>query len=201
MTTAQTADLFSEAMDFIWLPENDGQPYHITTSDPGGATSWGVTYDTWASWRELHGDPVSMAGFKRVLRPDLLPLYRTMFWNACNCDALGPIGIQVFDAAVNCGPGHAALFLQALIGVAQDRAIGPLTIAAARAQDQPALSRLLCSRREEFYATRLAARYFERGWDARAEACRDLVLSILASKVHPVWPVAENGHTPETKET
>lgn len=174
-------DLFTTAIAFNWRPENDGQPFHVTPKDPGGSTSWGVTFTTWAGWRRLHQSPVSMALFQGCKQNDFLSLYRSMFWNACACTQLGEIGIQVFDAAVNCGPGNAAAFLQTVLGVKVDDEIGPITIAAATAKnDQAELSRQLCEQREDFYATRPGAKFFERGWDRRAEQCRDLVLSLIS---------------------
>lgn len=188
-------DMFSIAMNFVWELSNDGQPFHLTAFDPGGATAWGVTFDTWAGWQKLHDEPASIGAFRTMRKEEFLPLYRAMFWNACCCNALGPIGIQVFDAAVNCGPARAAKFLQSVIGVEVDGAIGPKTIAAAAAQDQRFLARQICSARDVFYATLNGARYFERGWDARAEACRDLVLSILPPATQN-WPPAEPTEPP-----
>lgn len=172
-------DLFPAAIDFVWQQNNDGQPFHMSPNDPGGATAWGVTFATWAGWQRLHRAPVSMALFRECKQADFLPLYRSMFWNACSCGSMGAVGIQVFDAAVNCGPGHSAGFLQAVLDVTIDDQIGPVTLAVAQQTDQRALSRQLCAQREEFYATRPGAQYFERGWDARAERCRDLVLGMF----------------------
>lgn len=172
-------DLFNDAMAFIWRPENDGTSFHLTPNDPGGSTSWGCTFTTWAGWQRLHNAPVSMDAFRALKQVDFLPLYRTMFWNACSCGSMGAVGIQVMDAAVNCGPGNAAAFLQTVLDVKVDDQIGPITLRVAQQTDQRALSRQLCTQREEFYATRSGAVYFQRGWDARAERCRDLVLSML----------------------
>lgn len=174
-------DLFTQAMAFVWQAANDGQPLHASPYDPGGATSWGVTYTTWAGWQRLHGLPVSMALFSACKQADFLPLYRGMFWNACGCGQMGAVSIQVFDAAVNCGPGHSIGFLQMVLGVEVDDQIGPITLGASNAADQMSLARGLCTEREAFYATRANAKYFQRGWDARAERCRDLVLSLIAA--------------------
>jgi lysozyme family protein len=178
-------DLFPAAMAFVFRPENDGQPFHVSPNDPGGATSFGVTFNTWAGWQRLHKSPVSMALFRECKQADFLPLYRAMFWNSCSCISMGAVGIQVFDAAVNCGPGHAAGFLQTVLSVRVDDQIGPLTLAVAQQTDQRALARQLCEQREEFYASRPGAVYFERGWDARAVRCRDLVLGILGVAATP----------------
>ena len=182
------SDMFTEAMAFIWQPDNDGQPFHVSPHDPGGATAWGVTYRTWADWRRMYEMPVSEAIFQTSKQADFLPLYREIFWNICSCDSLGAIGIQVMDAAVNCGPAYAAAFLQTVLNVVVDGRIGPITLAVAQQTDQRSLARQLCEQREAFYATRSGAAYFQRGWDARAERCRDLVLSMLGVPVAPPTP-------------
>ena len=69
-------DYFPTALSFIWRPDNDGQPFHDTPHDPGGATNWGVTYSTWTGWQQLHKLPVSMDAFKALGKDDFQPLYR-----------------------------------------------------------------------------------------------------------------------------
>ena len=172
-------DLFPVAMAFNWLPENDGQPYHTTPGDPGGATSWGVVYTTYASWRKIHGVPSTQTGFADTPRDAFLPLYRTWYWDAARCGELGPAGVEVFDAAVNCGPGNAVRFLQHVVGTTQDGIFGPITMAATRATDPEWLIRAFEEEREDYYAVLSDFAYFGRGWDRRAAACRDLSLSLL----------------------
>lgn len=176
-------DLFDTAMSFVWRPENDGQGFHVSANDPGASTSWGVTFTTWAGWQRLHGEPVSMAEFKELAKEAFLPLYRAMYWNACRCDELGVIGIQVFDAAMNSGPANSAKFLQTILGgLTVDGQIGAATVAKSNATDPEWTNVALCYRREKFYAALPTAKYFERGWDRRAEACRDLVASLITDK-------------------
>jgi lysozyme family protein len=172
-------DYFPKALDFIWRPDVDGQPYHVTPHDTGGATNWGVTYATWSAWQRLHRQPASLSAFKQLDKSAFEPLYRAQFWNACRCSSLGPIGIMVFDCAVNCGPGHGASFLQMVLGVDVDGQIGPLTIAAYAAVDPDVLVRALCEQREDYYQHCPRAEYFCKGWNTRAENCRDYVLSLL----------------------
>lgn len=176
-------DLFPTAMAFVWRPENDGQPLHLSANDPGGSTSWGVTFTTWAGWQRLHNAPVSMEAFTACVQSDFLPLYRAMFWNASRCGNMGPIGIQVFDIAMGSGPGSAARFLQTILGVEVDGEIGPLTIAALNNAAPAAINFALCNERERFYAALPTAKYFARGWDRRAEGCRDLVASMIGTPV------------------
>ena len=179
-------DLFPSAMAFVWRPDFDGQGFHCDLNDPGGATSWGVTFQTWAGWQRLHGAPVSMADFKACQKADFLPIYRSLFWNSVRAGNLGVIGIQVFDVAMNSGPGNAGLFLQHTLNaigarLVADGQIGPKTVIAANGAPPAALNFALCNERMRFYASLPTARYFERGWDRRAEACRDLVASMIPS--------------------
>ena len=176
----ETPDLFvTEALPFIWQPGNDGQPFHVSANDPGGATSWGVTYQTWVAWQQAHGETATLGAFKALPRQAFEPLLRAWFWNACSAGSLGAFGIALFDAAIVGGVGHSARFLQTVLGVTVDGAMGPLTLRAAQQTDQRSLARAFTAQREEYYAALPTARYFARGWDRRAEECRDLVLSLL----------------------
>ena len=151
-----TNDLFPQAMAFVWRPDNDGQPFHVTANDPGGATAWGVTYATWSGWQRLHGGVSTLGMFRAVGQGELLPLYRALYWNACACGAMGAIGIQVFDVAMGSGPETAARFLQAVVDVEADGQIGPVTLAALRDADPARVNTALFDRREAFYASLLA---------------------------------------------
>lgn len=172
-------DYFPTAMTFIWRPDCDGQPLHTTPNDPGRSTAWGVTFTTWAGWQRLHAAPVSMAAFQACGKNDFLPLYRAMFWNSIRCGEMDLIGIQVMDASMMSGPANAARFLQHVLGVDQDGVIGPITLSVLRDADPAAVNRAFCTERETFYAALPTAQYFGRGWDARAERCRDYVALLI----------------------
>lgn len=175
-------DFFPTGMSFVERPDNDGQGFHETLHDTGGDTAWGVTYNTWCAWQRLHNGPTTVAAFKALGKTDVYPLYRTMFWNASRCGNMGALGIQAFDVAMGSGPGTAARFLQHVLKVNADGQIGPATIAALHDADPAKVNAAFCTEREAFYATLPTARYFERGWDRRAEDCRAFVASLLASK-------------------
>jgi lysozyme family protein len=179
-------DYFPTALAFLWRPDVDGQPYHVTPHDSGGATNWGVTYATWAAWQRLHKEPASLATFRALSQNEFAPLYRAQFWNACRCSSLGAVGVMVFDCAVNCGPGHAAGFLQMVLGVDVDNQIGPITIAAYAQVDPASLARMLCVQREDYYKACSQAEYFCAGWNHRAEMCRDYVLALLPYSRVPI---------------
>jgi lysozyme family protein len=179
-------DPFDTALAFAWRPENDGQGFHNDPRDPGGATTWGVTFGTWSGWQRMHGAVPTLAAFQALGPDDLRPLYRALFWNACRCDSLHPaVALVVFDAAVGSAPAHAARFLQSVLHVAQDGAIGPVTLAAAAQQPPAHLVNALTLARESFYAGLAAFRIYGNGWDRRAEDCRRLALSMCAEPDHP----------------
>lgn len=120
-----------------------------------------------------------MAVFRQLGAADFQPLYRFLFWQAVRCDQMGPLGIQVFDAAVLSGPSRSARFLQHVLGVTVDGIVGPETLGAFQAADPTKLNAAFTAERESFYAGEPDAATFGRGWNKRADACRDYVLSFL----------------------
>ena len=64
---------------------------------------------------------------------DAKAIYRRDYWAHIQGDELpSAIALVVFDAAVNSGPDRAIRWLQGVLRVTVDGAIGPITIAAAR---------------------------------------------------------------------
>jgi lysozyme family protein len=100
-------------------------------ADPGGMTNLGVTKRVWEEWVGHDVDEKTMRGLTAEM---VAPLYKKKYWDKVKGDDL-PSGVDyvVFDAAVNSGPGRAAKWLQACIGVEQDGGIGPKTLAAVKA--------------------------------------------------------------------
>lgn len=176
----EMADLFPTGMSFFWRPENDGQGFHDDPRDPGGATSWGVTLRMWNNWLDMHGSVTTVVDdFARLLKEGFLPFYRAQYWNSVRCGNMGPIGIQVFDASANAGPGHAARFLQTVLGVEVDGELGPQTLKALNNADPLKVNLAFCTTRERYYNALPGAKYFGKGWDRRAEDCRAFVETLI----------------------
>ena len=102
--------------------------------DRGGRTNLGVTQGTLNSARRtIPGLPERVDDLTRA---QALEIYRRLYWNAAKCDDLPePVDFLMFDAAINCGVGGAALQLQKALmrlgaNIRADGAIGPLTMAA-----------------------------------------------------------------------
>lgn len=136
--------------------------------DPGGATNEGVTQATYDAWRKNSGLP--MRSVRELTSEERDVIYRQQYWDAVRGDQL-PVGVDyaVYDFAVNSGPGRAARFLQAVVGVTQDGQIGNVTLAAVRAYKGGSINLIaeLCQRRMAFLKGLRHWGTFGRGWTRR----------------------------------
>jgi lysozyme family protein len=139
-------------------------------SDPGGMTNLGVTKRVWEEWVGRESNEKEM----RSLTPEMVePLYKRKFWDACKCDDM-PSGIDylVFDFAVNAGVGRSAKILQTAVGVTPDGGIGPITLAAVKAQDPAELVQKFSDAKEAFYRSLNTFETFGKGWLNRVAAVK-----------------------------
>jgi lysozyme family protein len=146
-------------------------------SDPGGMTNLGVTKRVWEEWVGRESNEKEM----RSLTPEMVePLYKRKFWDACKCDEL-PTGVDylVFDFAVNAGPGRSAKILQTAVGVPADGGIGPITLAAVKAQDPTELIQKFSDAKEDFYRSLNTFETFGKGWLNRVAAVKIKASSML----------------------
>jgi lysozyme family protein len=133
--------------------------------DPGGMTNLGVTKKVWEEWVGHEVDEKTMRG----LTPEIVgPMYKVKYWDKVKGDDL-PAGVDyvVFDAAVNSGPGRAAKWLQACVGVDPDGGIGPKTLAAVNAFDANQLVEDYAKRRLSFLMDLQTWDTFGKGWGRR----------------------------------
>jgi lysozyme family protein len=143
-------------------------------ADPGAATNLGITAATLARAR---GRPVTAADVRALTRAEAAGIYRRFYWDAVHGDDL-PAGLNhaVFDLAVNSGPARAARLLQRVLKVAEDGAIGPATLAGARAADPVEAVRALQRERLAFLERLPTWPVFAKGWQTRvAEVEREAV--------------------------
>ena len=133
--------------------------------DPGGMTNLGVTKKVWEEWVGHQVDERTM----RNLTPEIVgPMYKAKYWDKIKGDDL-PTGVDyiVFDAAVNSGPGRAAKWLQACVGVEPDGGIGPKTLAAVNAFVASQLIEDYAKRRLSFLMDLQTWDTFGKGWNRR----------------------------------
>lgn len=129
--------------------------------DPGGETKWGITLRT-------ARESGYVGPMRDLTRDQAKEIYRTAYWQRARCDDFdGAIAFQVFDAAVNHGIGNAIRFLQRAAGVADDGAIGPVTMAAVQHMSVTDVLARFNAARLMFYTNLSAWPTFGRGWARR----------------------------------
>jgi lysozyme family protein len=106
---------FDQAFDR--LIDHEGG-YVNNPRDPGGETKFGISK---RSYPDLD--------IKRLTLPEAREIYRRDFWGAIDgADTFEPaLMFQVFDMAVNSGPGNAIRVLQQVANVAPDGYFGPVS--------------------------------------------------------------------------
>lgn len=160
-------------------------------ADPGGATMKGVTL---ANFRRYVKADAGKDDLRRISDDQVATVYRRFYWDAVAGAEL-PDGVDyaVFDFAVNSGPGRAAKYLQANVGVSQDGRIGPATLAATRARPAGVVIDQLCDARLAFLKRLPTWTTFGRGWSDRVRSVRAqaLLMSVPATvpvSVQPATP-------------
>lgn len=169
---------FEKSLAFLLKSEGGFQ------SDPrdsgnanGGMTNLGVTKSTWEEYVGHAVDEKAMRGLTQAL---VTPLYKRKYWDKVQGDDL-PTGIDycVFDTAVNSGPGRAIKFLQGVVGVDMDGALGPKTLAAVAAFDKKQLIEDYSKRRLSYLQDIPKWSVFGKGWTKRVEDVEANALQML----------------------
>lgn len=178
-------------------------------SDPGGATMKGVTL---TNFRKFVNPKASKDDLKKITNAQLETVYRRFYWDAVNGASL-PDGVDmaVFDYAVNSGPSRASKAVQKVVGVSQDGAIGPATVAAILKKDEASVVEDVCDERLAFMKRakgsagslkgKLLWPTFGKGWQRRVDSVRKFSLE-LAERPTPEKPtvVTETVEVPVTVE-
>lgn len=95
-------------------------------------------------------------------------IYLADYWKRAGADQYdGAIGFQVFDSAVNHGIENAVRFLQRAVDVADDGDVGPITLAAVKAQTVTDVLMRFNAERLEFFTKLSTWDEFGKGWARR----------------------------------
>lgn len=145
-------------------------------SDPGGATNLGCTK---AVWEQYVGHEVAKDDIKALTKEDVKPLYKKRYWDAIHGDAL-PSGLDycIFDCAINSGTGRAAKFIQQIVGVPADGAIGNNTISAISQINPVTLINEFSDKRQAFLEGLQTFSTFGKGWTRRVQEVRNKALDM-----------------------
>jgi lysozyme family protein len=151
--------------------------YVDNPADPGGATNLGCTK---AVWEQYVGHPVTKDDIKNLTKADVKPLYKKRYWDAIHGDAL-PSGLDycIFDCAINSGVNRASKFIQEIVGVSVDGAIGNNTIAAIAQINPITLINEFSDKRQSFLESLKTFATFGKGWTRRVEEVRNKSLDMV----------------------
>lgn len=131
--------------------------YVNNPADPGGETKWGISQRSYPN-----------VVIRLLTREDAIAIYKRDFWDRLNGDRLPPaIGYQLLDSAVNSGISQSIRFLQRAIGVADDGAFGPVSLAALQRTELHDIAMRFLAERIDFMSRLKAFDSFGRGWTRR----------------------------------
>lgn len=167
---------FVRALPLV-LKHEGGFVHH--KDDPGGATNRGVTLSTFRRYVKPNG---TVADLKAITDEQVAAVYYRHYWAAVQAHKL-PSGVDyaVFDFAVNSGPSRAAKYLQAVLGVAVDGIVGPVTLAAAQKADPRDVINRLCDDRLAFLKRLKHWSTFKNGWTRRVSDVRGDALAMVGN--------------------
>lgn len=139
---------------FHVLQEEGG--YVDNKKDKGGETNYGI------SKRAYPKEDIKNLSVGRAKE-----IYYNDYWSALPMDKIpDSVAFCLFDIAVNCGIGRAAILLQRACNVKDDGVIGSVTLAAANSTTS--LVEKLSMERIKFYQSLNDYQYFGNGWLLRA---------------------------------
>ncbi|MER9583229.1 glycosyl hydrolase 108 family protein [Mesorhizobium sp. M0276] len=166
-------------------------------ADPGGATMKGVTL---ANFRRYVKADATKADLRSIGDAQVATIYRRFYWDAVlGAELPDGVDFAVLDFAVNSGPGRAAKYLQAAVGVAQDGRIGPATIAAVEAKPAGVIIDAICDARLASLKRLPTWATFGRGWSDRVRSVR--VQALLMSPQHAAVAAPASVPQPPKAET
>ena len=151
-------DRFPACLAFTERLNNDGQAFHKTAGDRGGATAWGVTLGEFQHHQVAAGFPCPTEDdLRKATKEQLAGITRADYWNTTRAADLRPgADLCVFDFGFGSGPPTSVLVLQRALNamggkLVEDKKIGPATISTANGMPQSVLITRLGAAHEAFY--------------------------------------------------
>jgi hypothetical protein len=136
-------------------------------TDPGGATNFGITKRTLEAFL---GHEVAVDDVRAMSSGTAIEIYRANYWNHMRCgDLPAGVDLMVFDYGVNSGPATAIRALQGLVHVAQDGAIGRVTLGAVAQAGAATLVNGLAQTRMAYLRGLATFADFGHGWTRRVD--------------------------------
>lgn len=174
MQASAIAPLGTSAVDLLIARVIQREAGFVNNSaDRGGATNYGITIATLRAWRRT---PVSVEDVQNLTVEEAETIYKTEYFTSTGFDQVpDPQLLELlFDFGVNSGVPAASKALQRAIGVKDDGAIGPISLAALKAVNNTAalFYRMKCERYElllRFIGSDAEEAAFAIGWSNRLD--------------------------------
>lgn len=140
-------------------------------ADPGGATKWGVTINTWRKLgydKDGDGD-IDENDIKLLEVKDVIPIIKISYWDKLRADEIKNQSIAEIcvDWIYNSGTG-VIKNIQKLLGLEPDGIVGKQTLEFINSHDQKELHERILIARHNYYQTIIAKnpklKKFEKGW-------------------------------------
>ena len=92
----------------------EGTQFTDHPNDPGGPTRYGIIQREYDKYRKAKGMPIRSVNL--ITEPEYDEIYEKNYWNPVRAEWLsGPLGLTLFDTAVNLGVGGAISRLRAAL--------------------------------------------------------------------------------------
>lgn len=146
--------------------------------DEGGRTNQGVTQDRYDEWRKAKNKPKRDVWDMSDSERDAI--YHEYYWQPLSCEKMPlPIAYMVFDSGVLHGTNFTPKTAQKAIGVLADGVIGPVTLAAAKAQNPLVVWERFRELRWARMQSRKSFPTFKAGWTKRLNDVERVVKSMV----------------------
>ena len=161
----------------------EGVTFTVTQYDKGGATKYGITYETFKLWCDGkvveiapcdkdNDQKVTINDLRLTVLQDVKPIYQTYYWDKVKADEIESQGIaELFvDLTINSGVGYKNCHIKALqkiVEVNVDGKIGLKTLRAVNTGNQKKIYNRLYKYRKNYYyriSQRKHQKKFLRGW-------------------------------------
>lgn len=147
-------------------------------NDAGGRTNQGIIQTRYDEYRVIKKKPTRDVWSMEDNERD--EIYHSLYWKPMRCDEMPlPIAYMAFDCSVLHGVNFAPKCLQVGVGVLQDGQIGPVTLAAAKAQDVIRVRDRMREVRWERMKSRPSFKFHKNGWTKRLDDVGKNVTSML----------------------
>lgn len=155
--------------------------------DPGGPTNKGITLAVYARYKGKrvrdHNQASLIRELKAIPMAEGREIYRDRYWQPSRAgDMPAPLALMHFDASVNHGVAGAAALLQRAMQIDADGEIGPITMAAVRANDVSQLIERYAAQRRLRYRSLPHFWRFGRGWLNRVAQTLDRARALASTR-------------------